>query len=209
MDRKTYKVQTLKGYWRIVLLPTAVLAAIFALCWMFHPADEWLSILIALLMGFLFICFCGWLCTLPRYRLKADAIQITLFGIPVRRISLVDYPVIVITNAVLHPRGSGYLGGAMPLIDREKTKQLGHRVCFPYFVAVSKDYPPDRLLPGSTAADVYAVNWYHAKPIGLCDPEALNRIRKLSFLKLYVQPDVLAHYPELFADSPGSVQSFS
>ena len=151
-------------------------------------------------MAFLFICFCGWLCTVPRYRLKADAVQISFLGIPVRRISLAEHPVIMATNAVLHPRGTGYLGGAMPLIDRRKTRQTGRRVCFQYFVAVSKDYPLDRLQPGFTAADLYALNWYHAKPIGLCGPDALGRLRKLPFLELRVQPDVLANYPELFAD---------
>ena len=200
MKQKPYKVQTLTGYWKLILLPVPVLMTVFAFCWFFHPAEVWLAVLLALLICFLFICYCAWLCTMPRYRLKPDMIQITCFRIPFRKISLLDYPVIIVTNAVLHPRGAGYLGGTMPLIDKKKTKQLGHRVCFPYFVAVSKDYPLDRVHPGFTAADVYSLNWYHAKPIGLYDPEALRELRSIPSLAINIQPDVLEHYPELFAD---------
>ena len=196
-DDQTYRVRTLAGYWKLIVAAWSAVTAVAAVCCILSPARDWLTITIIMLPTFGTGLLIAWLSVQPRYLIRADRIQWSIFGICYRTILLSDYPVIIVTNASFHTKTSGLYTGAMPLIDKEKSKALGCPVCFPYFVAATQDYPAEMIRSGMNAADVYAGNWYHAVPIGLCCPSALERLR--TYIEPLVQADVREHYPGWFS----------
>ena len=199
-DTQTYQIRTLLGYWKVILCALSVVFSVEAACCILNPTCDWLYTIELMLLIYGACFFFAWICTKPRYQIEADKVHYLFFGVRYRTILCSEYPRIIVTNATFHVKASGFLAGDMPIIDSQKTRALGYTVSFPYFIAVTQDYPIEKVRPGMNAATVYHMDWNHAMPIGLCYPSAFKSFRKNTDVDFLVQTDVIEHYPELFSD---------
>ena len=197
---QTYRIRTLAGYWKVLMISLFCILGVIALCCVLTPTCAWWEAIGFMLLISSVWFFFGWGVTLPRYQIKANMVQCSVLGIRYREIKFSEFPVIIVTNATFHVKTSGLFAGEMPMIDKEKTSALNCPVSLPYFIAVTEHYPSENVRSGMNAATVYSMNWYHAVPIGLCYPSALENLRNHTNVNILVQPDVLKHYPEYFSE---------
>ena len=196
--KRTYKTRTLSDvYWKGLLITWLTIFTLLIICLLLISPSDLLSICLLIISIFALIAFLGWISTLPRYQIDTKMVRCTFLGYTYRKIPFSDYPIILVTNGVFHVRNSGLIAGEMPIIQKIKTKHFGYQVSAPYFIAVSRKYPLDKLRPNLNAAEIYQINWYHAEPIGLYNPNAMDDLLSSPSLEIYIQSDVLQHYPEM------------
>ena len=196
--KRTYKIRALSdGYWKGLLITWLTIFTLLIICLLLISPSDLLSISLLILSVLALIAFLVWISTLPRYHIDTEMVRCTILGYTYREIPFSDYPIILITNGVFHVRNAGFIAGEMPIIQKAKTKRFGYQVSAPYFIAVSRKYPLDKLRSNLNAADIYHINWYHAEPIGLYDPNAMDALLNSPSVEIYIQSDVLQHYPEM------------
>ena len=128
-----------------------------------------------------------------RYFITDDSIILTFCGIRYKRIMYSEWPVVIISNAVIY--GTGML---FPLRDRARTKELGYTVSYPCFIPCTNSFPLHKVTAGMDASHVRGCNDLQSIYIGVCWKEALAELQKIDEVKIYVQRDVYNNYPELF-----------
>ena len=127
-----------------------------------------------------------------RYSITDDSIILTFLGIRYKRILYNEWPVVIISNAVIYGRV------ILPLRDRARTKELGYTVSYPCFIPCTDSFPLHKVTAGMDASQVRGCNGWQSIYIGVCWKEALAELQKIDEVKIYVQRDVYNNYPELF-----------
>lgn len=196
--KASYQIRTFRTGIKAGLVASLIAVLVLILCVIAGVPQEWQIIGVLLIGMSIIFAAAAWLTVQGRYQITAEEIRFRFFGITYRKVGFTEYSRIVITNATFHVKTSGGLAGFMPLIDKERTIKNGNTVCFPYFVAVTEDFPMEKIRSGMDAADVYHQNWYQASPVGICYHNALKELIDVKKVTIYIQKDVYLHYQDLF-----------
>lgn len=128
-----------------------------------------------------------------RYSITDDSIILTFLGIRYKCILYSEWPVVIISNAVIY--GPGMI---FPLRDRARTKELGYAVSYPCFIPCTNSFPLHKVTAGMDASQVRGCNDLQSIYIGVCWKEALAELQKKDGVMIYVQEDVYKNHPYLF-----------